>query len=80
MIRLNLTAEVERPNLRVSLSGQNVVLSWPTNAVGFVLETTDRLAPATWDRVSSEAVVTGDRYSLRLPLRIRGQFYRLNAP
>ncbi|MBI4663545.1 MAG: immunoglobulin domain-containing protein [Verrucomicrobia bacterium] len=78
-IHLSLTAEIERPALRVSLSGRNVVLSWPTNAVGFSLQVSDRLG-ATWSRVSQDAVVTGENFSVKLPLGSSNQFFRLSGP
>jgi hypothetical protein len=80
MIRLSLTAELELPSLRMSLSGQNLVLSWPTNATGFNLEASASLGTAAWSPVPLGAVITGENYSLKLPLSGSNQFYRLKAP
>jgi hypothetical protein len=80
LIQLSLTAQVERPVLQMSLSGQNVVLNWPTNAAGFNLEVSASLTPAAWNGISQEPLVIGENYSLKLPLGSRSQFYRLNGP
>ncbi|MBI4663547.1 MAG: hypothetical protein HY735_32500 [Verrucomicrobia bacterium] len=76
-IHLILTAEIERPALRVSLSGRNVVLSWPTNAVGFSLEAAENLGTPTWTGVSAVPVVTGENHSVKLPFGSGNRFYRL---
>ena len=47
------------PQLAVSRSGNNFTLSWPQDVTGFILEVTDKLAPATWTAVSDPLVVVG---------------------
>jgi hypothetical protein len=79
LIELTLT-EVERPVLQLGLSGRNAVLSWPTNAVAFNLEVADSLSPASWMPVATGAVITGENFSLKLPLVSGLQFYRLKGP
>ncbi len=76
VIKLNLTAQVERPALHLGISGQNLVLSWPLNTVGFSLESAETLG-STWNRVVLEPVVDGTSFSLKLPLNGESRFYRL---
>jgi uncharacterized repeat protein (TIGR03803 family) len=47
------------PVLSIAASGTSVILTWPTNAVGFALQTTTNLAPADWAGVSPVFVVNG---------------------
>jgi hypothetical protein len=49
------------PRLGIALSGQSVVLSWPTNATGFFLESAGVLGfPLVWNtNLPSPAVVNG---------------------
>src|SRR5206468_766086 len=42
-IRLGLSEQLEAPALKVSVSGQNIILSWPSNSIGFGLEVVDDL-------------------------------------
>jgi uncharacterized repeat protein (TIGR03803 family) len=58
------------PPLTLGLSGTNVVLTWPTNADGFILQSTTNLSiPTAWGPVSpaptnfnEQYVVTNSRY------------------
>jgi hypothetical protein len=79
VIQMSVTQEVDRPLLRAAISGQNLVFSWPTNMIGFVLEMSSNLDTATWNRALSDPVITGADYSLKLPLNAKSQFYRLRG-
>ncbi|MFO1499221.1 MAG: hypothetical protein U1G07_12640 [Verrucomicrobiota bacterium] len=68
------------PSLAVSLTGKNLVLTWPTSATGFVLEATAALSPATWTPVATAAVVAGDKNSVTIDASSGTQFYRLRKP
>lgn len=60
------------PSLSLSLSGTNVILTWPTNAVGFALQSTTNLAPtATWSPVAGQTPVTN-------PVTVSQKFFRLS--
>lgn len=67
-----------RPAIQIGRSGSNVVLTWPTNAAGFVLETTSSLslAPA-WTPVSASPSMVGDQYHVTEPAGSASKFYRL---
>jgi len=61
------------PQLTISLSGTNIILTWPTNAAGFTLQsTTNLLSPAVWTIVSGQYAVTN-------PISGTQQFFRLKA-
>lgn len=65
------------PTLQIALSGGNIVLSWPTNASGFTLQTNSALTlPGSWGDVSSGTVV-GPNYEVIDALGTGPRFYRL---
>jgi hypothetical protein len=56
----------------------NVILTWPTNAVGFTLQSTTNLgSPADWSTNSPAPVVLGGQNVVTNPLSGPQQFYRL---
>jgi hypothetical protein len=60
------------PQLAITLSGTNVILTWPTNATGFTLESTTNLVPpAVWTPVTGQNAVTN-------PITATRKFYRLS--
>lgn len=65
--------------LAIAQSADSVILRWPTNAVGFRLETSNSLeSSASWQPVSSEPVILDDNYLLPYPMRgIERAFFRL---
>ena len=66
------------PTLEFTSSSNNLVLSWPSAAEGFVIETTGQLSPTTtWTPVTSTPQVAGDQSILTIPLSNRSGFYRL---
>jgi len=66
------------PTLEFTSSSNNLVLSWPSAAEGFVLETTGQLSPTTtWTPVASPPEVAGDQSVFTIPLSNRSGFYRL---
>ena len=48
--QFNVTASA--PSLTARVSGSELVLTWPAEALGYVLEATDTLAPPQWNAVS----------------------------
>ena len=64
------------PTISITLSGTNVVLSWPLPATAVVLEATTTLAPAAWGSVSLPAVTNGATVSVTVPAT-GTKFYRL---
>lgn len=66
------------PALNIVLSGDMVVLSWPTNAVGFQLETRAELGGSeTWTVITDMPSTSGDQNVLTRNLDPGTRFYRL---
>jgi len=69
------------PRLSVSLSGTQVVISWPADAAGFVLQTTTALEPpVSWSPALETPVTVGDRQTVTVPVTGVTRFYRLRSP
>jgi uncharacterized repeat protein (TIGR03803 family) len=72
-----------RPQLTITPSGTNVILSWPTNVAGFdytgyTLESTTNLAsPAVWSTNSPVPVVIAGQNTATNSITGAQQFYRL---
>jgi uncharacterized repeat protein (TIGR03803 family) len=67
------------PQLAIILSGGNVILTWPTNAAGFTLQsTTNLVAPAVWSIVSPGPIVIGGQNAVVNPISGTQKFYRLS--
>jgi len=66
------------PQLTIMAAAPNVILSWPTNFMGFTLEsTTNLLSPAVWSPVSPLPVVVNGQYTLTNAISGWQEFYRL---
>ena len=63
--------------LSVSVSGDDVVLSWPEEFSSFSLEETGNLNPPFWQVVSSERTTTAVSVVVTLPLAGTPRFFRL---
>ncbi len=64
--------------LTITRSGTNIMLTWPTNALGFTLQsTTNLLSPAAWVTNSPAPVVIGGQNTVTNPITGPQQFYRL---
>jgi hypothetical protein len=63
--------------LNAAFSGNQIILSWPTNATGFALESTTNLAnPVTWTPASTASIV-GSQYVETNSASGKWKFYRL---
>jgi len=59
-------------------SGTNVILAWPTNAVGFILQsTTNLVSPAVWSTNSPTPVAIAGQNTVTNLLTGVQKFYRL---
>lgn len=65
------------PQLAITLSGAKVVLAWPTNASGFILESTAKLFPAAWSTNLTAPVVINGQIVVTNALSGTQRFYRL---
>jgi hypothetical protein len=65
------------PSLNYSVSGTNLVISWPAACEGYVLDRSERSDFSTWTEVETAAIRSGTRWQVEQPLSGPGQFYRL---
>jgi uncharacterized repeat protein (TIGR03803 family) len=65
------------PQLAISLSGTNVILTWPTNPPGFSLQSTTTLSPLTWNTNLPAPVIVNGQYTITNPICTQ-QFYQLS--
>jgi hypothetical protein len=65
------------PQLAVAPSGTNVILTWPTNASGFKLESSLNLSPAVWSTNVPAALVVNGQYSVTISANGAQRFFRL---
>jgi hypothetical protein len=71
---------VPPPTLSISLAPSAVVLSWPTNAVNYQLQTVPSLPGGTNWTFGGNAAVVGDHYAVTNSLTSSNAFYRLFLP
>jgi hypothetical protein len=71
----------ELPILSVTNTADSVVVSWPTNVLGFTLEKATNSLPASqWSAVTNAVGVSGDRYVVTDQFSGSSSFYRLTKP
>ncbi len=68
------------PKLNVSRVGQNMILSWPTNAEAFNLQSAPITNPTGWSNAPQTRQVNGDNFSVTVPIAAPGAVYRLVEP
>jgi hypothetical protein len=66
-----------QPQLSIMLSGANVIVTWPTNATGFTLQSTTNLSPAAWRTNLPAPVVINGQYTVTNPISGTQLFYEL---
>jgi uncharacterized repeat protein (TIGR03803 family) len=66
------------PELSITRVGANVMLTWPTNATRFYLQSTTNLPSALWVTNSASPSVVNGQYTLTNPVVGAQQFYRLS--
>ena len=75
--------EYQWPQLTITPSDTNVLLTWPTNNVGYdytgftVQSTTNLVSPAVWTTNSSMPVVINGQNVVSNPITGNWMFYRL---
>ncbi len=69
---------VTPPQLAITRSGTNDILSWTNTATGFTLEsTTNLIPPITWSTVSPAAVIVNGQFTVTNAVSPAPEFYRL---
>lgn len=78
---VKLSPAVAPPHLHIARSGNYVLISWPTNFTGFILESTPLLSlTAAWTRVASAPLVLGDQFAVVQRSDAGNRFFRLRRP
>jgi uncharacterized repeat protein (TIGR03803 family) len=65
------------PQLTIIASAADVILTWPTNAIGFSLQSTTNFAAPIWVRVPTAPVVLNGQNTVTNRISGTHQFYRL---
>jgi hypothetical protein len=66
------------PNLTATVSGGNLILSWPTGTGAYQLESSTNLANANgWVNVTTQPTVVNGQNQVTVPLAAGSKFYRL---
>jgi uncharacterized repeat protein (TIGR01451 family) len=58
---VTLTTFVQAPTLAVTRAGDQVTLSWPASAQGFVLQQSDNITPPSWTDVTAQPSIVGNQ-------------------
>ena len=66
------------PRLTITLSGTNVLLTWPTNATGFTLQAITNIVSTNWTNVSPPPVIVGGQNTVTNAVPGAQKFYRLS--
>jgi uncharacterized repeat protein (TIGR03803 family) len=67
------------PEIAITSVGNNAVVSWPTNAMGFTLQTATNLSPPViWSTVSTNPIVVNGENTMTQPITGARQFFRLS--
>lgn len=68
-----------RPRLEISVVASVTLLTWPSTAGGYVVETTPTLVSPSWETVSNAPVLSSGRYVLTNSWNDPSRFFRLRA-
>ena len=69
---------ISPPKLSILQSGTNVILTWPTNATGFTLQSITNIVSTNWSNVSPSPVTISGQYTVTNPISGTEKFYRLS--
>jgi hypothetical protein len=71
---------VSPPQLTIIHSGTNIILTWPTNATGFTLQSVTNLVLTNWTTVSPTPVIVNTNNVVTNSISGTRKFYRLANP
>jgi hypothetical protein len=77
MVGSNAAVVEVPPMLGYRRRDNEIVLSWPTNSAGFVLEYSTNIPPGNWTSASPPAAVDGAQYVVTNSMSGAGRWYRL---
>jgi probable HAF family extracellular repeat protein len=73
-------ADVRPPFLEITRAGDNIILSWATNAPNFILEHTSSLTSISWSTNSAPIFRMADTFVVTNSATAQQQFFRLRKP
>ena len=81
-LQVEYVVRVLPPMLQISLAGDDVLVSWPTNqASGFLLETSASLGPnQQWSVFPGSVLIVGDQHVVTADATLGSKFFRLRKP
>jgi uncharacterized repeat protein (TIGR03803 family) len=65
------------PQLTITTSATNLVLTWPTNVTGYAVQSATNLNSFVWEALPVTPAITNGEYLVTFPLSGTQQFYRL---
>lgn len=74
----SISLPVGRPQLGIAITGNSVILTWPTNSPGFMLQSATSLDSPVWITNSPGPVVVKGQNTVTTPISGRQQFFRLS--
>jgi uncharacterized repeat protein (TIGR03803 family) len=74
----SISLPVTPPQLTIAPSAANVILTWPTTATGYTLQSTTNLASPIWTTNLPAPVVVNGQYAVTNPISGSQQFFRLS--
>ncbi|HYG25079.1 MAG TPA: FG-GAP-like repeat-containing protein [Verrucomicrobiae bacterium] len=77
VLLFSLASAFSGPELQMHVSGTNVVLAWPANAIGFRAQSRGELAADNWDDLGSAPSVLNAEQRLLVPRTNAHVFFRL---
>jgi hypothetical protein len=75
-----LTVTYNLPALGIVHQNSNIILTWPTNAVGFILENATNLPAASWTTNSTSPSIVNGQNTVTNAVSNATKFYRLINP
>jgi hypothetical protein len=66
--------------LAVSPGSQEINIIWPTNAIGWILESNSDVVYGNWSAVTSSPAIEGTNFSMTFPAVAPQQYFRLRKP
>jgi hypothetical protein len=69
-----------QPNLNMTLSGPNLVMSWPSSAANFVVQTNSNLSGTNWGTAGYAIATNGANQTVTIPPPPGNLFFRLFHP
>jgi len=80
-LRIDTLPLTQAPSIRFrKIDPMNAELSWPTNTVGWNVESATSLPATTWQLVTNNPGIVGTNFSVTVSMTNAQQFFRLHKP